>query len=553
MAQQHPLPSSTEIAGLQPSVLRSLAELHSLQADNRSAPQLRYLLNQHISRIISASRLEDGTLISSLSFMNQSRVLSEYGVNGIDEEDAPRYLAAILNGLVDVGSSSSSSSSSSKKNTVASGKVITRSDTSKSKKPTARFVPEPVPEPEAQADDSSPSSDSSDEEPAPRSPKRKPKKPSESSPRSSKRKSGKSKRAASASEDDGDEEDEEVEVAEPPAKRGRKKKSSEASAAAHSSSSTAAATAAQSQQNLFNGPAAFQGPFGAVAPSQGFGSGPFGAFGGGPQQGNFFGFTPNSWQAPFGSGGGWASGNSAAANGAFSMGGGFGSLQTFGSPGYDVVDPKSIPPSQGTPFSESFKSRCTNLESLRSTSYNAAMSAGINRLHKMRETRSLLCGAINEAHVFSYFGHTVHLIHLELNRLASGMVHEPSALLELGNTLSMLSSSAIECAQNRAFRQRYFLQRDQLDFKGLGRADQTMAESYEISTTSSAGALAIEKALRDSASFVARKAREDGITVTSSSTASSLVPFAGNRSDVGGNAKQRDKSHPPHRSRSHSP
>ncbi len=240
------------------------------------------------------------------------------------------------------------------------------------------------------------------------------------------------------------------------------------------------------------------------------------------------------------------------------MGGGFGSLQTFGSPGYDVVDPKSIPPSQGTPFSESFKSRCTNLESLRSTSYNAAMSAGINRLHKMRETRSLVCGAINEAHAFSYFGHTVHLIHLELNRLASGMVHEPSALLELGSTLSMLSSSAIECAQNRAFRQRYFLQRDQLDFKGLGRADQTMAESYEISTTSSAGALAIEKALRDSASFVARKAREDGITVppgssSSSSTASSLVPFAGNRSDVGGNAKQRDKSHPPHRSRSHSP
>ena len=190
------------------------------------------------------------------------------------------------------------------------------------------------------------------------------------------------------------------------------------------------------------------------------------------------------------------------------MGGGFGPLHTFGSPGYEVVDPKSIPPSQGTPFSESFKSRCTNLGSLRSTSCNAAMSAGINRLHKMRETRSLLCGAINEAHAFSYFGHTAHLIHLELNRLASGMVHEPSALLELGSTLSMLSSSAIECAQNRAFRQRYFLQRDQLDFKGLGRADQTMAESYEISTTSSAGALAIEKALRDSASFVARKARE---------------------------------------------
>ena len=330
-----------------------------------------------------------------------------------------------------------------------------------------------------------------------------------------------------------------MEVAEPP--RGRKKKSSVASAAAYSSSSTAAATAAQSQQNLFNGPAAFPGPFGAVAPSQGFGSGPFGAFGGGPQQGDFFGFPPNSWQAPFGSGGGWASGNSAAASGAFSMGGGFGPLHTFGSPGYEVVDPKSIPPSQGTPFSESFKSRCTNLGSLRSSSCNAAMSAGINRLHKMRETRSLL---YNEAHAFSYFGHAAHLIHLELNRLASGMVYEPSALLELGSTLSMLSSSAIECAQNRAFRQRYFLQRDQLDFKGLGRADQTMAESYEISTTSSAGALAIEKALRDSASFVARKAREDGITVppgSSSSTASSSVPFASYRSEVGGNARQRDK------------
>ena len=104
------------------------------------------------------------------------------------------------------------------------------------------------------------------------------------------------------------------------------------------------------------------------------------------------------------------------------MGGGFGSLQTFGSAGYEVVDPKSVPPSQGIPFSESFKSRCTILESMRSTSISAAMSAGINRLHKMRETRSFLCGAINEAHAFSYLGHNIHLIQSELNRLASGTV-----------------------------------------------------------------------------------------------------------------------------------
>jgi len=509
---QHPLPPSHEIAGMQLSALCALARSHCLSTENIAAPKLRQMLNLHISRIISSSKLDDGTPISSLSIRKQSEALSDYGFDGVEEADVTRYLAAVLNGLISSPESEGSSSTSAKKK---KDKVTTRSAAKGKSKKQRDASP-------ARAQKAASDSDSSEDE-APRPSKRKRKPPalentsSEEEEPSSKKRRGKHDRG-----------------------RPKKEKSTE------------------SPQG--NAPSFAAHNFGT-----GFGASSFGGFGNASQQNLSFGSSgsgSSSWQSSFSSNSGfasngWPSGAASSSSGAFNMGGSFGNMHAFGSgsPGYEIVDPKSVPQAQGTPFSDVFKGRCTILEQTRSNSVNAVMSAGISRVHKLKETRYLLSSTINEAAAFSLLGHATHLATMELSRLASGGGFEPDAMRDVCGALAQVSNTAIDCAQNRAFRQRYYVQRDQLDFKALGMADKCFAESFDIFSSASAGNLSIEKAIREGAAWAAKKARDDDPTPStapgSAAANTSLIPYS-----AGGGGRNRDRNggaRQTRRSRSRSP
>ena len=172
-------------------------------------------------------------------------------------------------------------------------------------------------------------------------------------------------------------------------------------------------------------------------------------------------------------------------------------------------------------------------------------------MHKWKETRFLLSGSINESAAYAYFSHAASIILDEVSRLAKGRTHVPEALDEVCGALAQMQSTGLDLAHNRAFRQCYFLQRDQLDFRALTRADWTLNENYELFSSASAASIAVDKALRDGASAAARKIREEKVVAAAAAAAPSSVPASStdHRSDGGSRSgQQRDSSTRSHRS-----